>query len=114
MILSYQSRGEREVWLKPYTDEILLDLARQQARVAVICPGFVADCLETLEEINITNRERFVEAGGRDFHYIPCLNDAPAWGRGLAAIVRTGAERLDVRAPREAQTTEKQRTQKDS
>ena len=88
VILSYQSRGEREVWLKPYTDEILLDLARQQARVAVICPGFVADCLETLEEINITNRERFVEAGGRDFHYIPCLNDTPAWGRGLAAIVR--------------------------
>ena len=47
-----------------------------------------ADCLETFEEINITNRERFIEAGGRDFHYIPCLNDAPAWGSGLAAIVR--------------------------
>ena len=88
MILSYQSRGEREVFLKPYTDEILLDLAHQGARVAVICPGFVADCLETLEEINITNRERFMDAGGRGFHYIPCLNDAPAWGRGMAAIVR--------------------------
>jgi ferrochelatase len=88
VVLAYQSRGEREVWLKPNTDEILVDLGRQQARVAVICPGFVADCLETLEEINITNRERFIEAGGRDFHYIPCLNDAPAWGRGLAAIVR--------------------------
>ena len=85
--LSYQSRGEREVWLKPYTDEILLELARQQARVAVICPGFVADCLETLEEINITNRERFIAAGGRDFHYVPCLNDSPAWISGLAAIV---------------------------
>lgn len=88
MILGYQSRTEREVWLKPYTDEILVDLGRRQARVAVICPGFVADCLETLEEINMTNRERFIEAGGRHFHYIPCLNDAPSWGRGLAAIVR--------------------------
>lgn len=88
VILTYQSRFEREVWLKPYTDETLVELGRQQARVAVICPGFVADCLETLEEINITNRERFIEAGGRDFHYIPCLNDAPAWGNGLAAIVR--------------------------
>jgi ferrochelatase len=88
VILAYQSRGEREVWLKPYTDEILLELARQQACVAVICPGFVADCLETLEEINITNREQFIEAGGRDFHYIPCLNDAAAWVNGLTAIVR--------------------------
>ncbi|MBA2259337.1 MAG: ferrochelatase [Acidobacteria bacterium] len=74
--------------MKPYTDATLVELGRQQARVAVICPGFVADCLETLEEINITYRERFLEAGGRDFHYIPCLNDAPAWRNGLAAIVR--------------------------
>lgn len=85
--LAFQSRSEREPWLKPYTDEVLLDLARQQARIAVMCPGFVADCLETLEEINITNRGRFTEAGGRAFHYIPCLNDAPSWGRGLASIV---------------------------
>jgi ferrochelatase len=88
VILSYQSRGERGEWLKPFTDETLAALGREQARVAVMCPGFVADCLETLEEINVTSREQFIEAGGRDFHYIPCLNDAPAWGSGLAEIVR--------------------------
>ena len=88
VILSYQSRGERGEWLKPFTDETLAALGREQTRVAVMCPGFVADCLETLEEINVTSREQFIEAGGRDFHYIPCLNDAPAWGSGLAEIVR--------------------------
>ena len=88
VILSYQSRGDREPFLRPYTDETLIELGRQQARVAVICPGFVADCLETLEEINITGREQFRAAGGRDFHYIPCLNDSAAWIGGLAAIVR--------------------------
>ena len=88
VVLSYQSRGERDVWLKPYTDEVLVDLGRRQARVAVICPGFVADCLETLEEINISGRELFIGAGGRDFHYIRCLNDDAAWREGLAAIVQ--------------------------
>jgi ferrochelatase len=56
------------------------------ARVDVMCPGFPADCLETLEEIAMEGREAFLHAGGKDFHYIPCLNDSNAWITALAAI----------------------------
>ncbi len=73
--LSFQSRLGREEWLRPYTDETLEHWGREGvARVDVICPGFSADCLETLEEIDEENRERFLEAGGQAFHYIPALN----------------------------------------
>lgn len=58
-------RFGREEWLRPYTDETLAGLARRGARVAALCPGFTADCLETLEEIGITGREHFLAAGGR-------------------------------------------------
>ncbi len=75
--LTFQSRfGPRE-WLRPYTDEVLADLAESgKKKVAVICPGFAADCLETLEEINIRYRKIFLEHGGEQFHYIPALNDS--------------------------------------
>lgn len=84
--LTYQSRFGREEWLQPYTDRTLEDLGRRGRRVAVMCPGFTADCLETLEEIGIRGREQFTHAGGRWFHRIPCPNDHPAWIDAMAAI----------------------------
>ena len=71
----FQSRFGREEWLKPYTDETLKSLPAEGVKsVQVICPGFSADCLETLEEIGVENRDYFLEAGGTEFGYIPCLN----------------------------------------
>jgi ferrochelatase len=73
----FQSRFGREEWLRPYCDETLRALPAQGvSEVDVVCPGFSADCLETLEEIDQQNREFFLEAGGNRFHYIPCLNDS--------------------------------------
>ncbi len=90
--VSFQSRFGREEWLRPYTDETLAQLPRQGLRsVDVVCPGFSADCLETLEEINVENRGRFIEAGGEAFHYIPCLNDDE---RHIAALGRIVAGQL--------------------
>ena len=75
-LLTFQSRFGREEWLKPYTDKTLEALAQEGIkRVDVICPGFSADCLETLEEIAGENREIFQHAGGEELHYIPALND---------------------------------------
>ena len=72
----FQSRFGREEWLKPYTDHTLAILGKTGVkRIDVICPGFAADCLETLEEINQENRQIFLQAGGQEFHYIPALND---------------------------------------
>jgi ferrochelatase len=66
--------------LRPFTDQVLEQLPEQGKRnLAVICPAFVTDCLETLEEIAVEGREQFEHAGGRHFSYIPCLNDHPAW-----------------------------------
>ncbi len=85
--LSFQSRFGREEWLKPYTDETLQELAREGVDgVDVVCPGFAADCLETLEEIQMLNRELFLAAGGRDYRYIPALNDDPEHIAGLASM----------------------------
>jgi ferrochelatase len=81
--LTFQSRFGAGAWLKPYTDETLAALPGQGVRrVAIIAPGFAADCLETLEELAIRGREQFLEAGGEHFAYIPCLNDSPQ-GIGL-------------------------------
>ncbi len=72
----FQSRFGREEWLKPYTDHTLVVLGKAgMKRVDVICPGFAADCLETLEEIDHTNRQLFLQTGGQEFHYMPALND---------------------------------------
>ena len=76
-LLTYQSRVGREPWLQPYTDITLLELAKSGVKhVQVVCPGFAVDCLETLEEIAIQNRERFEAAGGEKLEYIPALNDS--------------------------------------
>ncbi len=76
-LLTYQSRVGREPWLQPYTDISLQELAKSGVKhVQVVCPGFAVDCLETLEEIAIQNRERFEAAGGEKLEYIPALNDS--------------------------------------
>ena len=86
--LSFQSRFGRARWLEPYTVDVLRDLARKGTRrVDVYCPGFVADCLETLEEIAIEGRQAFVAAGGKELHAVPCLNEHPAWIGALADLV---------------------------
>jgi ferrochelatase len=76
---SFQSRFGRQEWVKPYTDVLLQEWGNRDDinRVDVVSPAFAADCLETLEEIAVQNRVTFLEAGGKDYHYIPCLNDRP-------------------------------------
>ena len=86
-VVTFQSRFGKAEWLQPYTAPTVQELARQGLeRIDVICPGFTSDCLETLEEINMEVRHDFETAGGKEFHYIPCLNDSPAWITGLAEI----------------------------
>lgn len=86
-IVTFQSRFGAAKWLQPYTEPALIALARSGLQsVDVICPGFVSDCLETLEEIDIGARHAFVAAGGKRFNYVPCLNEAPEWIAALAEI----------------------------
>ena len=86
--LTFQSRFGREEWLQPYTDETVRSLAQEGVKdLAIVAPGFAADCLETLEELAIGARENFLEHGGRNFSYIPCLNDADEHIRLLSALV---------------------------
>jgi ferrochelatase len=76
----FQSRFGRAQWLTPYTAVTLEQLGKEHTRrVDVICPGFVSDCLETLEEIAIEAKHTFIQAGGKEFHYIPCLNERSDW-----------------------------------
>ncbi len=85
----FQSRFGREEWLKPYTDHTLTALGNAGVnRIDVICPGFAADCLETLEEINQENRQIFFKAGGQIFNYIPALNDNNEHIQALALLVK--------------------------
>jgi len=87
--VAFQSRFGAQQWLQPYTLPTLRDWARQGiTQVDVMCPGFLADCLETLEEIQMQCRDAFLGAGGRQFRYIPCLNGDPAWIQALAGLVR--------------------------
>jgi ferrochelatase len=89
LIVSFQSRVGREEWLKPYTDATLEDLGRHGVRsVQVLCPGFAVDCLETLEEIAVENRERFLHSGGERYEYISALNDGDDQVDALAALIR--------------------------
>jgi ferrochelatase len=87
VLVTFQSRFGKAKWLEPYTEPTLKALAAAGVkRVDVMCPGFVADCLETLEEIALEVREAFLESGGETFHYVPCLNDAPEWIEALTAL----------------------------
>ena len=85
--VTFQSRFGPARWLQPYTSAVLAELgAARTRRVDVLCPGFVADCLETLEEIAIEGREIFLDAGGGEFRALPCLNESPRWIAALADI----------------------------
>lgn len=87
--VSFQSRLGRTPWVKPYTDLVLPELAKRGVRrLAVMCPAFVADCLETLEEIGIRAREQFVAEGGEDLRLVPSLNAHPAWVDTVVRMVR--------------------------
>ena len=85
--ITFQSRFGPAKWLQPYTSDVLAELgAARTRRVQVLCPGFAADCLETLEEIAIGGRKIFVDAGGGEFRALPCLNESPRWIEALAEI----------------------------
>ncbi|MFP2928990.1 ferrochelatase [Pyxidicoccus sp. 3LG] len=87
--VSFQSRLGRTPWVKPYTDLVLPELAQRGVkRLAVMCPSFVADCLETLEEVGLRAREQFVEAGGESLTLVPSLNAHPAWVDTVVRLVR--------------------------
>ncbi len=86
--VSFQSRFGRAKWLQPYTSATLKEWGQQKIRrVDVVCPGFVADCLETLEEIALEGKAEFLHAGGSDYRYIPCLNDRNDWMHALTDLV---------------------------
>jgi len=77
IITTFQSRFGPQEWLQPYTDKTLEKLpAEEKKNILVICPGFASDCVETLEEISIEGKESFIEAGGENFEFVPCLNDS--------------------------------------
>jgi ferrochelatase len=99
--VTFQSRFGKAKWLEPYTEPTVRALAAQGVKsVDVMCPGFAADCLETLEEIGEEVREAFVESGGRDFRYVPCLNDGPDWIAALATLTERHLQGWDTkRAP---------------
>jgi ferrochelatase len=85
--VTFQSRFGKAEWLQPYTEPALVAMARWGiGRVDVFCPGFTSDCLETLEEIDQAARTAFLAAGGREFRYVPCLNDQHEWIAALAGI----------------------------
>jgi ferrochelatase len=89
-LVTFQSRFGPAAWLQPYTEPTLETLAKSgTTKIDVVCPGFVADCLETLEEVSIECKDTFMAAGGEQFRYIPCLNDDPAWLETLTGMVQT-------------------------
>jgi ferrochelatase len=87
--VSFQSRFGAERWLEPYTEPTLRQWAKEGVEhVDVMCPGFLTDCLETLEEIQMQCRDAFLQDGGKRFRYLPCLNDDPVWCAGFALLVK--------------------------
>ncbi|MBN8734649.1 MAG: ferrochelatase [Xanthomonadales bacterium] len=91
LLVTFQSRLGRQPWLRPYTDEIIEQLARQDVKALdVLCPGFAVDCLETLEEVALRYRASFLTNGGKQFRYIPALNEANAHASALAGIAMKG------------------------
>ncbi len=85
---AFQSRLGKDPWLRPYTDMVLEELPKNGVKkLLVICPAFVSDCLETIEEIGVRGRETFLNAGGTQFELIPCLNEHPSWLAALQGMV---------------------------
>jgi ferrochelatase len=105
LVVTFQSRLGRAEWLKPYTEPTLVQLAKQGVKkVDVMCPGFVCDNLETLEEIAQEAREAFLKAGGTEFNYVPCLNDQHEWMAALAALALRHLQGWDTQRPAPATT----------
>jgi ferrochelatase len=86
--IAFQSRLGRDPWLRPYTDHEVVRFAQSGVKkMLVICPAFVSDCLETIEEIGLRAKESFVEAGGKELTLIPCLNEHPLWISALERLL---------------------------
>ncbi len=110
VLVTFQSRFGKAKWLEPYTEPTLVKLAQQgTGSVDVLCPGFVADCLETLEEIDMEARKAFLGAGGRTFHYVSALNDRHEWIAALATLAIKHMQGWPV-ATIDAAELERQRT----
>ncbi len=89
-VVSFQSRLGKTPWIKPYTDFLLPELRKQGIKnIAIVCPSFVTDCLETLEEIGIRAREQWQQLGGETFSLVPCLNADKRWVRALASMIES-------------------------
>jgi ferrochelatase len=96
----FQSRFGKAKWLEPYTEPTVRELARQGCRsMQIVCPGFVSDCLETLEEIALEVKAAFLEEGGEQFHYIECINDSPVWIQALHSLSVTHMSGCHVSPP---------------
>lgn len=92
--VSFQSRLGRDPWLKPYTDFVLKDFPGEGVKkLLVMCPAFISDCLETIEEISMEGKEDFIEAGGESFEQIPCLNDHEVWISWMANRINAWSEK---------------------
>ena len=88
-VVSFQSRFGRGKWIEPSTQTLFNQLPRQGVKkLDVVCPGFVSDCVETMEEIAISGREEFYAAGGEVYHYIPCLNANADWLDALVDVIK--------------------------
>lgn len=110
VLVTFQSRFGKAKWLEPYTEPTVRALAAQGVKsVDVMCPGFAADCLETLEEIGDEVREAFTESGGQDFRYVPCLNDEPDWIAALATLAERHLQGWDTKREPVADETARQR-----
>ncbi len=106
-VVGFQSRFGKAKWLEPATKTVLEQLGRVGTeRVDVVCPGFVSDCLETLEEIAMEGQAAFQAAGGLSFHYIPCLNDSPSWLAALSEIAQDHLQGWPTRHAPDAQDLE--------
>jgi ferrochelatase len=106
--VTFQSRFGRAEWLQPYTEPTLEALAREGIRdIDICCPGFPADCLETLEEIALEGKSVFLAAGGKNYRYIPCLNDSAPWIEALAKIALEHMAGWPTAAPSAAQALER-------
>ncbi len=108
--LTFQSRFGKAKWLEPYTEPTLIALAQSGCQsVDVVCPGFPVDCLETLEEISLEAKEAFLHAGGKEFNYIPCLNDSQPWISALADVAEQHLSGWDTREAQNEQELQLQR-----
>ena len=109
-VVTFQSRFGRARWLEPYTEATLVALARAGVgRIDVMCPGFIADCLETLQEIADEARDAFIAAGGTELRYIDCLNTRPSWIAALADLSERHLEGWPTRAPASVEDLQAQR-----